>query len=107
VEASHCAAYIRGSFTLIARQLPTNKISDSSITIYSRICLSIVFFDGRQNIVNTLHYGRRRASPLYTGEIECIDAMVSAFGTEHVRIFCQLNAFKYIWRLHSTAVVTS
>eukprot|EP01049_Picozoa_sp_SAG25_P018089 SAG25_NODE_5020_length_713_cov_0.996743_3_plen_66_part_01 len=39
--------------------------------------------------------------PHYTGEIECIDAMVSTFGPEHVRIFCQLNAFKYVWRMHT------
>lgn len=32
------------------------------------------------------------------GNIECIDAMVSAFGKEQVAYFCKLNAFKYIWR---------
>ena len=32
------------------------------------------------------------------GSIECIDAMISAFGKEEVKIFCKLNAFKYIWR---------
>ena len=32
------------------------------------------------------------------GEVECIDAMVSAFGEEAVRDYCQLNAFKYVWR---------
>lgn len=36
------------------------------------------------------HYNR--------GNIECIDAMISAFGKEEVIIFCKLNAFKYIWR---------
>jgi len=39
--------------------------------------------------------------PHYTGEIECIDAMVSAFGPERVRTFCQLNSFKYVWRMHT------
>ena len=34
----------------------------------------------------------------YQGSIECIDAMVAAFGPEEVAIFCKLNAFKYIWR---------
>ena len=33
-----------------------------------------------------------------TQEIECIDAMVSAFGRDAVNIYCMLNAFKYIWR---------
>lgn len=32
------------------------------------------------------------------GDIECIDAMISAFGTEKVKAFCQCNAFKYMWR---------
>lgn len=31
------------------------------------------------------------------GNIECIDAMISAFGLETI-YFCKLNAFKYIWR---------
>lgn len=30
--------------------------------------------------------------------VECIDAMLSAFGTVAVAQFCKLNAFKYIWR---------
>ena len=30
--------------------------------------------------------------------IECIDAMLAAFGTTEVISFCKLNAFKYIWR---------
>lgn len=33
-----------------------------------------------------------------SGNIECIDAMVAAFGKEEVMSFCKLNAFKYIWR---------
>lgn len=32
------------------------------------------------------------------GGIECIDAMVSAFGKDAVEVFCLLNAFKYLWR---------
>lgn len=34
------------------------------------------------------------------GNIECIDAMEEAFGTQAVMIFCVCNAFKYIWRHH-------
>ena len=30
--------------------------------------------------------------------LECIDAMLAAFGNEEVSSFCKLNAFKYIWR---------
>lgn len=37
--------------------------------------------------------------PHYTGGgIECIDAMLAAFGATEVASFCKLNAFKYIWR---------
>ena len=32
------------------------------------------------------------------GNIECIDAMVSAYGKDTVSDFCICNAFKYIWR---------
>lgn len=32
------------------------------------------------------------------GNIECIDAMVAAYGKEAVSTFCLLNAFKYLWR---------
>ena len=32
------------------------------------------------------------------GGIECIDAMISAFGKDNVAGFCVINAFKYIWR---------
>ena len=35
--------------------------------------------------------------------IECIDAMVSAFGEDEVRIYSKLNAFKYIWRVGKKA----
>ena len=33
------------------------------------------------------------------GSIECIDAMVSAFGAYSSAEFCKINAFKYLWRL--------
>lgn len=32
------------------------------------------------------------------GQIECIDAMIDAFGNNEVMSFCKINAFKYIWR---------
>lgn len=38
--------------------------------------------------------------PHYTqGGIECIDAMVAARGPEAVAIYCELAAFKYLWRM--------
>mgnify|MGYP003629594069 CR=1 FL=1 len=33
-------------------------------------------------------------------EIECIDAMVSAFGQKNVKIYAEVAAFKYIWRMN-------
>ena len=32
------------------------------------------------------------------GGIECIDAMVAAYGKQAVSYFCLCNAFKYVWR---------
>ncbi len=31
-------------------------------------------------------------------EIECIDAMIAAFGSEAVQTYCRLASFKYQWR---------
>jgi hypothetical protein len=33
------------------------------------------------------------------GNIQCIDAMISAKGIEKVKAFCDCNAFKYEWRV--------
>lgn len=33
-----------------------------------------------------------------SGGIECIDAMIAAYGKETVSHFCICNAFKYLWR---------
>lgn len=32
------------------------------------------------------------------GNIECIDAMLAAFGIKDVVAYCMCNAFKYVWR---------
>jgi len=40
--------------------------------------------------VNPKHYKK--------GDIECIDAMVAAYGEEEVRIYAKIAAFKYGWR---------
>lgn len=45
----------------------------------------------REMINHPRHYAQ--------GGIECIDAMISAFGNDAVRDFCKINAFKYLWRL--------
>ena len=43
------------------------------------------------------------------GEVECVDAMESAFGKDRVATFCTVNAMKYLWRSneHDDGVETS
>lgn len=43
-----------------------------------------------KNVDHPAHYNQ--------GGIECIDAMVSAYGKDAVKSFCIINAFKYLWR---------
>lgn len=33
-----------------------------------------------------------------SGKIECVDAMLDVFGVSKTLAFCELNAFKYLWR---------
>ena len=49
------------------------------------------------SVVHPSHYSQ--------GDIECIDAMVAAYGNEAVEVFCLLNAFKYLWRRDRKSVV--
>lgn len=46
--------------------------------------------DEIDNVNHPHHYNQ--------GNIECIDAMISAFGKQAVANFCMCNAFKYMWR---------
>lgn len=54
--------------------------------------------DGVPNAVYTAKDFVYRPRHYTQGEVECIDAMVSAFGAEAVRQWAHLNAFKYLWR---------
>lgn len=47
--------------------------------------------DKKEMVNSPSHYNQ--------GNIECIDAMVSAFGEYSTAEFCKINAFKYLWRL--------
>lgn len=47
----------------------------------------------KSNVNHPDHYNQ--------GGIECIDAMLSAYGEESVINFCIGNVFKYIWRFKS------
>lgn len=47
--------------------------------------------DIKTDSINPSHYGAG-------AEHECIDVMVQQYGIEAVRNFCNLNAFKYLFR---------
>lgn len=42
------------------------------------------------NVFSPAHYNQ--------GSIECLDAMIAAFGVEAVKTYAKVNAFKYLWR---------
>lgn len=46
--------------------------------------------DEVDNVNHPSHYA--------SGGIECIDAMIAAYGVEAVKAYCKCNAFKYQWR---------
>ena len=48
---------------------------------------------GDEDNINPSHYK--------SGDIECIDAMEAAFGRAAVTTYAEINAFKYIFRLHN------
>lgn len=58
----------------------------------SRLWFKEINMEEKKEMVNSpAHYNQ--------GSIECIDAMVSAFGAYSSAEFCKINAFKYLWRL--------
>lgn len=58
----------------------------------SRLWFKEIDMEEKKEMVNSpSHYNQ--------GSIECIDAMVSAFGAYSAAEFCKINAFKYLWRL--------
>jgi len=50
------------------------------------------------NIEPPIYHSVERPEHYSSGQIECIDAMISAFGEEAVEAYCRVNAFKYVWR---------
>lgn len=36
-----------------------------------------------------------------TGTYQCIDVMLDIFGKDKTAAFCELNAFKYLWRANN------
>ena len=63
--------------------IPTFEVKNNDT-----VNMAVKVDDNRVNHPN--HYNQ--------GNIECIEAMISAFGKEKVMAFCQCNAFKYMWR---------
>ena len=49
-------------------------------------------------IVERVYDAVQRPEHYASGNIECIDAMIAAYGEEAVMHFCKCNAFKYMWR---------
>lgn len=50
------------------------------------------------NIENEVQNDVNHPKHYNNGNIECIDAMIAAYGKEAVMAFCKCNAFKYQWR---------
>ena len=69
-----------------------HKMFDSNDWGACKNHVPLTMFEGEPDAVNhPTHYNQ--------GDIEWIDAMVSAFGVEKVAVFCRINAFKYVWRM--------
>jgi hypothetical protein len=51
----------------------------------------IIMEDKKEMVNHPDHYNN--------GSMECIDAMVGAYGEYSTAEFCKINAFKYLWRL--------
>ena len=80
----HCHRFykVRNSETL---GLLVDITDDGFVTkFYDKLC---------SKVDHPAHYNQ--------GTIECIDAMVAAYGKEVVKYFCLCNTFKYIWRANN------
>lgn len=87
-----CPLYCRGKLCNVSSLSDTASFSDVDVAeVYARAFnkppLTVVKCDP---VSHPSHYTQ--------GNIQCIDAMESAFGKEALATWCKLNAFKYIWR---------
>lgn len=71
-------------------QKVTNIPSIAELNEYFSLVIKAVDKKTFDNVNNPEHYA--------SGGIECIDAMIAAYGKEAVMHFCQCNAFKYQFR---------
>lgn len=71
-------------------------ISDAlhhSVRVTDENCKKNMQEAATNNAINPTHY---------KGDgMDCIDAMLAAYGKEAVMHFCQCNAFKYLWRFNN------
>jgi len=75
-----------------------NKINEF-ITLYGEKALKTIVIEATPETVETSQEDMVNSPPHYSeNEIECIDAMVAAFGLERVQDYAAITAFKYIWR---------
>ena len=75
-----------------------NKIKEF-ITLYGEKALKTKVIEATPETVETSQEDMVNSPPHYSeNEIECIDAMVAAFGLERVQDYAAITAFKYIWR---------
>jgi hypothetical protein len=75
-----------------------NKIKEF-ITLYGEKALKTKVIEATPETVETSQEDMVNSPPHYSeNEIECIDAMVAAFGLERVQDYAAIAAFKYIWR---------
>jgi len=58
--------------------------------MYDDLSFGTITMEVTDNVNHPKHYE--------TGKYECIDVMIEIFGKEKVMAFCQLNAFKYLYR---------
>lgn len=63
---------------------------------------NVVWQREKESIIDKLVVGEvdnvNHPSHYASGGIECIDAMIAAYGVEAVKAYCKCNAFKYQWR---------
>jgi|TARA_A100001015_G_scaffold105471_2_gene116998 hypothetical protein len=87
-------------------QNPGCGVGEASVAVKTHYGLAQSVWDAMQNDPDEtwreiLHKkGDMVNSPSHyaSGEIECIDAMVSAFGLKRVQEYAEIASFKYIWR---------
>lgn len=81
-------------------EIPINKVeevSNPTITFTEQLAAGADFDIDNDRVNNPSHY----QSYVEEGGLDCITAMIHAFGREDTAAFCKLNAFKYIWRSSS------